>query len=60
MQDYKVNLLPNYYPITTLQRGNNMEHIYFKGLEKSLNDGCYIKVFSCSMRYSVVRVEKKI
>ncbi len=37
----------------------NMERIYFKGLEKSLNDGCYIKVFSCSMRYPVVRVEKK-
>lgn len=36
-----------------------MEHVYFKGLEKALNDGCYIKVFSCSMRYPVVRVEKK-
>lgn len=36
-----------------------MENIYFKGLEKSLNDGCYIKVFSCSLRYPVVRVEKK-
>ncbi len=36
-----------------------MENIYFKGLEKALNDGCYIKVFSCSMRYPVVRVEKK-
>ena len=36
-----------------------MENIYFKGLEKALNDGCYIKVFSCSLRYPVVRVEKK-
>lgn len=36
-----------------------MENIYFKGLEKSLNEGCYIKVFSCSMRYPVVRVERK-
>ncbi len=36
-----------------------MENIFFKGLEKSLNEGCYIKVFSCSMRYPVVRVEKK-
>lgn len=35
-----------------------MENIYFKGLEKSLNEGCYIKVFSCSLRYPVVRVEK--
>ena len=36
-----------------------MENIYFKGLEKALNDNCYIKVFSCSSRYPVVRVEKK-
>lgn len=36
-----------------------MENIYFKGLEKALNEECYIKVFSCSMRYPVVRVEKK-
>ena len=36
-----------------------MENIFFKGLEKSLNEGCYIKVFSCAMRYPVVRVEKK-
>lgn len=36
-----------------------MENIYFKGLEKALNDGCYINVFICSMKYPVVRVEKK-
>lgn len=36
-----------------------MENVYFKGLEKALNDGCYVKVFSCAMRYPVVRVEKK-
>ncbi len=36
-----------------------MKNIYFKGLEKAINDGCYIKVFSCSLRYPVVRVEKK-
>lgn len=36
-----------------------MENIYFKGLEKALNDGCYVKVFNCSLRYPVVRVEKK-
>ena len=36
-----------------------MQNVYFKGLEKALNDGCYIKVFSCSLRYPVVRVEKK-
>lgn len=36
-----------------------MENIYFKGLEKALNDNCYVKVFSCSLRYPVVRVEKK-
>ena len=39
--------------------GEKMENIYFKGLEKALNDNCYIKVFSCSLRYPVVRVEKK-
>ena len=36
-----------------------MENVFFKGLEKSLNEGCYIKVFGCAMRYPVVRVEKK-
>ena len=36
-----------------------MENVFFKGLEKALNEGCYIKVFSCAMRYPVVRVEKK-
>lgn len=36
-----------------------MENIYFKGLEKALNENCYIKVFSCSLRYPVVRVERK-
>lgn len=36
-----------------------MENVFFKGLEKSLNDGCYIKIFSCSMRYPVARVERK-
>ena len=36
-----------------------MDNIYFKGLEQALNEDCYIKVFSCAMRYPVVRVEKK-
>ena len=36
-----------------------MDNIYFKGLEKALAAGCYIKVFSCAMRYPVVRVERK-
>lgn len=36
-----------------------MENICFKGLEKALDEECYIKVFSCSMKYPVVRVEKK-
>ena len=36
-----------------------MENMYFKGLEKALNENCYIKVFSCAFRYTVVRVEKK-
>ena len=36
-----------------------MENIYFKGLEKALNEGAYIKVFNCSLRYPVARVEKK-
>ena len=36
-----------------------MENIFFKGLEKSLNEGCYIKVFGCPTKYSVARVEKK-
>lgn len=36
-----------------------MENIYFKGLEEALNDNCYIKVFLCSLRHPVVRVEKK-
>lgn len=35
-----------------------MENIYFKGLQKALNNSCYIKVFSCGMRYPVARVEK--
>ena len=36
-----------------------MKNINFTGLEKALDDGCYIKVFSSSMHYPVVRVEKK-
>ena len=36
-----------------------MENIYFKGLDKALNDGCYIIVFNSSFRCPVVRVEKK-
>ncbi len=36
-----------------------MENIYFKGLDKALNDGCHIKVFICSFGYPVVRVERK-
>ena len=35
-----------------------MENIYFKGLNKALDKGCYIKVFTCSLRHPVVRVEK--
>lgn len=35
-----------------------MENIHFKGLDKALKDGCFIKVFSCSLKYPVVRVEK--
>ena len=31
----------------------------FTGLEKLLNEGCYIKAFSCSLHYPIVRVEKK-
>ena len=36
-----------------------MKDLNFDGLEFALNQGCYIKVFSCSMRYPVVRVERK-
>ena len=36
-----------------------MENIYFKGLDKALNDDCYIKVFNCAFNYPAVRVEKK-
>ena len=37
-----------------------MENIYFKGLEKALNDGCFIiALYSSTSRSPVVRVEKK-
>ena len=36
-----------------------MKNMFFKGLNKALDEGSYIKVFSCSLRYPVVRVEKK-
>lgn len=36
-----------------------MMNMYLKGLDKALNEGCYIKVFCCSMNYPIVRVEKK-
>ena len=36
-----------------------MENIAFKGLEKVLNEGCYIKVFYCMMKYPVVQVLRK-
>ena len=36
-----------------------MESTYFKGLEKALNEGCYITVFSRAMRYPIVRIEKQ-
>ena len=36
-----------------------MENMFFKGLEKALNEKCYVKVFCCSLRYPVVRVERR-
>ncbi len=39
--------------------GNLMKNVYFKGLDKSLNDGCYIKVFSSVMGNPFVRIERK-
>lgn len=36
-----------------------MMNMYLKGLDKALNEGCYIKAFCCSMNYPIVRVEKK-
>lgn len=36
-----------------------MENTYFKGLDKALDDNCYIIVFNCSYGWPVVRVEKK-
>lgn len=35
-----------------------MRDMYLKGLSLALEDGCYIKVFCCSMHYPIVRVEK--
>lgn len=36
-----------------------MENVHFKGLDKILNDGYYIKAFQCSSKYPIVRIEKK-
>lgn len=35
-----------------------MENIYFKGLNKALDKGCYIKVFTCTLKHPIVRIEK--
>lgn len=36
-----------------------MENMYFKGLDKALEDNLYIKVFQCSSKYPIVRIEKQ-